>query len=104
MAAKGSPAAQFQLVRPRQGSVLVLACEPNGFSCAGIPVLLLFAGGIPVSRSRAHAEGEAKFWLEPVLELAQNYGLRADHLRTVADLIREHEDEIPAAWRKHFRR
>ena len=51
-----------------------------------------------------HAEGEAKFWLEPVLELAQNYGLRADHLGTAEDLIREHEDEIRAAWRKHFRR
>ena len=58
MAAKGSPAAQFQLVRPRQGSVLVLACEPNGFSCAGIPVLLLFAfGGVSGYESVKGIEG-----------------------------------------------
>jgi len=49
-----------------------------------------------------HADGEAKFWLEPGLELAQNYGLRADHLRAAEQLIREHEDEIRAAWEKHF--
>ena len=47
-------------------------------------------------------EGEAKFRLEPVLELAQNYGLRADQLRTAERPIKEHEDEFRAAWRKHF--
>ena len=49
-----------------------------------------------------HADGEAKFWLEPGIELAQNYGLRADHLKSAEQLIREHEDEIRAAWQKHF--
>ena len=46
----------------------------------------------------------AKFWLEPTLELAKNYGLRSDQLVTVEDLIKEHEDAIRVAWRKHFSR
>jgi len=49
-----------------------------------------------------HADGEAKFWLEPDIELAQNYGLRADHVELAEQLIREHQDEIRAAWQKHF--
>jgi hypothetical protein len=48
--------------------------------------------------------GEAKFWLEPELELAQNYGLNDRDLRTALSLIKEHENEIREAWQKHFRR
>ncbi len=46
--------------------------------------------------------GEAKFWMEPSIELAQNYGLTAKDLRVVRKLIEEHEDEIRNAWHKHF--
>jgi hypothetical protein len=49
-----------------------------------------------------HANGEAKFWLEPAVEVAQNYGLRADELAMAEQLIREREDDIRAAWRQHF--
>ena len=51
-----------------------------------------------------HASGEAKFWLEPQLELAQNYGLSASRINTVRRIIREHYDEIRTAWEKHFGR
>lgn len=50
------------------------------------------------------ADGEAKFWLEPEIELAQNYGLDDRQIRAVEVLIRKHEDDIHAAWRKHFGR
>ena len=49
-----------------------------------------------------HADGEAKFWLEPSLELAQNIGLSAKELREAEGLARSHEQEIRDAWRKHF--
>ncbi len=49
-----------------------------------------------------HTGGEAKFWLEPRLELAQNYGLTDRQLSKVSRLIQEHEHEIRAAWEKHF--
>ena len=51
-----------------------------------------------------HADGEAKFWLEPRIELAQNYGLNDRQIRAAEALIRKHNDDIRAAWRKHFGR
>jgi hypothetical protein len=51
-----------------------------------------------------HATGEAKFWIEPEIELAQNYGLSARGVATALRLIREHEDQIRAAWQAHFGR
>ena len=59
------------------------------------------------SRLHVHVQGgraEAKYWLDPDIELAQNYGLSRRSLATALRLIREHEDEIRAAWKTHFRR
>ncbi len=49
------------------------------------------------------SNGEAKFWLEPKIELAQNYGLSSRQVNTTLRLIQEREDEIRAAWKVHFR-
>jgi Domain of unknown function (DUF4160) len=49
-----------------------------------------------------HVTGEAKVWLEPTIELAQNYGLTPSRIATAFRLIREHEHEILAAWKAHF--
>ncbi len=49
-------------------------------------------------------DGEAKFRIEPDIELAQNYGLSKRDLHTVKALIKEHEDGIRSAWRQHFGR
>jgi len=57
------------------------------------------------SRMHVHvhcADGEAKFWLEPHIELAQNLGLDIRQVRTVHSLIEAHEHEIRAAWARHF--
>lgn len=51
-----------------------------------------------------HVDGEAKFWLEPKIELAQNYGMNSRRITQVQRLIRSHENEIRSAWKKHFRR
>jgi hypothetical protein len=51
-----------------------------------------------------HAEGEAKFWLEPEIELAHNYGLSRRKLTAALALVRGHEDEIRRAWQAHFGR
>ena len=50
------------------------------------------------------SHGEAKFWLEPNIELVENYGLRSGEVETARKLIEEHEDEIRDAWRRHFGR
>ena len=57
------------------------------------------------SRMHVHvhcSHGEAKFWLEPNVELVENYGLRGGEVETARKLIEEHEDEIRNAWRRHF--
>ena len=51
-----------------------------------------------------HASGEAKFWLEPKVEIAENYGLGSRHVNIAVRLIEEHEDEIRSAWQDHFGR
>jgi hypothetical protein len=51
-----------------------------------------------------HATGEAKFWLDPGIELAQSYGLSPSRVSTALRLIQEHEREIRTAWRQHFGR
>ena len=48
------------------------------------------------------ADGEAKFWLEPRVELARNFRLSAVQLSEVRRFIEEHSDEFKAAWKKHF--
>jgi len=49
-------------------------------------------------------EGEAKFWLEPGISLARNYGLRSSQVTEVTQVVEERRDEIARAWREHFRR
>ncbi len=49
-----------------------------------------------------HASGEAKFWLEPRIELADDYGLGSRRIRVAYRIIEEHYDEIRGAWKKHF--
>jgi len=48
-------------------------------------------------------DGEAKFWIEPTVEVEQNYGLSSTQLKTALRLVKEHIDEIRDAWNKHFR-
>ncbi len=51
-----------------------------------------------------HVGGEAKFWLEPQLELANDYGLGPTRVKAALKILKEHQDEICAAWAKHFGR
>ena len=48
------------------------------------------------------AEGEAKFWMEPKIELARNYGLSSRQVAVVQSVIEDRKDEITEAWNKHF--
>ena len=49
-----------------------------------------------------HADGQAKFWLEPEVGLAQNYELNDRQIATALRLVGKHKDEIRAAWEEHF--
>jgi hypothetical protein len=57
------------------------------------------------SRMHVHVycgEGEAKYWLEPEIELARNYRLSGLQLKQIEELIEVHYDELATAWKQHF--
>ena len=47
-------------------------------------------------------DGEAKFWLEPEIELAKNYHYSRRQLKEIESLIEAHYDELIGAWQRHF--
>lgn len=50
------------------------------------------------------ADGEAKYWINPEIELARSHGLSERELTRLRKLVEEHEDDIRTAWNKHFGR
>ena len=50
----------------------------------------------------SHTDGEAKFWLEPQIELALNLGLTQKQVNEALSLVKQHEKEFLDAWRSHF--
>ena len=46
--------------------------------------------------------GEAKFWLDPAIELAHCTGFSQRQIGEALRLVQEHEHDIRSAWRKHF--
>ena len=48
------------------------------------------------------AEAEAKFWMEPQVELEANYGFPEREIARIRELLERRQDEIRQAWRKHF--
>ena len=51
----------------------------------------------------ACSDGEAKFWIEPSVALADRTGgLAASQLREMQQIVEERRDDILAAWREHF--
>ena len=47
-------------------------------------------------------DGEAKFWLEPIISLAVYHGLSPRKLREIQKIVEEHRNEIINAWERHF--
>jgi hypothetical protein len=46
--------------------------------------------------------GEAKYWLEPEIELSRNFRLSRLQLKQIEEIIEEHYDELTSAWQEHF--
>jgi hypothetical protein len=76
--------------------------EPDGLSRRSVSVLLLSREEARLHIHVQSSDGEAKFWIEPEIELARNYELSAQDLSRVLQLVVDHEQEIRDAWRRHF--
>jgi len=48
-------------------------------------------------------EGEAKFWLDPVIALDRHVGLTEQQIKECQGIVEEHQDEIKKSWKKHFK-
>jgi hypothetical protein len=58
-------------------------------------------------RIHVHAtceDGEAKFWLEPIISLAVSHGLNPKRLSEIQRIIEAHNHEILQAWQNYFRK
>lgn len=49
-------------------------------------------------------DGEAKFWLLPIVSLESYSGFSPVRLRELQKIVEERKDEIVRAWKKHFGR
>ncbi len=49
-------------------------------------------------------DGEAKFWLEPDVELAVNKGLSSTEINELGQIVEERQNEIREHWNRHFNR
>ena len=48
------------------------------------------------------ADGEAKFWIEPMVSLATYCKLDSRKLREIAMIVEEHKHEIVKEWKRYF--
>lgn len=49
------------------------------------------------------SQGEAKFWIEPDVSLAQSIGLSKKELNEIWKIIEARKDEIRLNWERHFK-
>jgi hypothetical protein len=90
--------------RPRAAVAFPRPMSPTIFRAKGLK-FFFFSREEP--RMHVHVlgqEGEAKIWIEPEIEVADEGGLGTRTLGVALDLIRERQDEISEAWRRHFGR
>ncbi len=50
------------------------------------------------------AENSAKYWLEPDIELSENYGFDSKELKKIESIIEKHGDDYKTKYIKHVGR
>ncbi|MBR3758120.1 MAG: DUF4160 domain-containing protein [Bacteroidaceae bacterium] len=50
------------------------------------------------------AENEAKFWLEPQIELAENFGFTNKDLKKITKMVENYGDEFKRLYAEHIGR
>jgi hypothetical protein len=79
-----------------------------------VPVVLRYRGytfffysneGIPREPRHVHVRAgsaSAKIWLDPVVMVAESYGISARELRDLVRVARNNKDAFAKAWKDHF--
>ncbi|MFC1498039.1 DUF4160 domain-containing protein [Verrucomicrobiota bacterium] len=47
-------------------------------------------------------DGNAKFWLEPEIELAMSHDIAKHEINNIQKIIKGHKDELTNAWHEHL--
>ena len=50
------------------------------------------------------AENEAKFWLEPVIELAENFGFSSKEIKKITQMVETYGNEFKEQFAAHIGR
>jgi hypothetical protein len=76
--------------------------SPTVFKEAGYRFFFFFREEPRMHVHVVSEDGEAKFWLEPEIELAKNYRYSRTQLKVIESLVESHYDELISAWQRHF--
>jgi hypothetical protein len=76
--------------------------SPTIFRAAGLRFAFYSNEGGRLHVHAFAADREAKIWIEPTIEVAENRGLTRRQLSEALRLVRKHEPEVREAWTKHF--
>ncbi|MBZ5666820.1 MAG: DUF4160 domain-containing protein [Acidobacteriia bacterium] len=69
-----------------------------------VPYRFYFYSHEPDEPPHIHVDRDdlsAKFWLDPI-QLARNFGFRANELRTIQSMVKGHREEFLEAWNEFF--
>jgi hypothetical protein len=47
-------------------------------------------------------ENQCKYWLDPIIELAENDGFKEHELNEIKEIIEEYETKFKEQWKQHF--
>jgi len=78
---------------------------PKVFESRGCRFHFFSNEGDPLEPLHIHVRkgpNRAKYWIEPVITLANNYGFSSKELNEFKDIIIKNEDLIREKWHEHF--
>ena len=78
---------------------------PKVFEWRGYRFHFFSNEGCPLEPIHIHVRkgpNRAKFWIEPVLSLASNYGFTSKELGEFQNKIEENRELIKEVWHEHF--
>ena len=78
---------------------------PTVFRYRGYRFFFYSNEGDPLEPLHIHVikgESVAKFWVEPTVAVAQNYGMNPSELTKLSKIINERKELIREAWNEYF--
>ena len=79
---------------------------PKVFEVEGYRGLFFSNEGSPLEPVHIHVkkgDGEAKFWVTPVVTLAESWNMKVSELARAQEIVVERREEILDLWNRHFK-